>query len=72
MDMTTIYPFETPGGWHLIGRTPLWMFDLRREQPVFLAPGDHLSFERIDRATFDRLSRDVETGTLDWSTLVQG
>ena len=32
MDMTTIYPFESPGGWHLIGRTPLWMFDQRREQ----------------------------------------
>ena len=43
MDMTTIYPFESPGGWHLIGRTPLWMFDQRREQPVFLAPGDSLS-----------------------------
>lgn len=72
MDMTTIYPFETPGGWHLIGRTPLWMFDLRREQPVFLAPGDHLTFERIDRTTFDRIAAEVEAGTLDWSTLVTG
>jgi KipI family sensor histidine kinase inhibitor len=71
MDMTTIYPFESPGGWHLIGRTPLWMFDKRREQPVFLAPGDRLSFERIDRNAFDRLARDVEAGTLDWSTLVK-
>ncbi|MBS0517147.1 MAG: 5-oxoprolinase subunit PxpB [Proteobacteria bacterium] len=70
MDMTTIYPFESPGGWHLIGRTPLWMFDQRREQPVFLAPGDSLTFERVDRATFDRLARAVEAGTLDWSTLV--
>ena len=70
MDMTTIYPFESPGGWHLIGRTPLWMFDKRREQPVFLAPGDSLSFRRIDRKTFDRLAREVEAGTLDWSKLV--
>ena len=54
MDMTTIYPFESPGGWHLIGRTPLWMFDQRREQPVFLAPGDSLTFERIDRADVRR------------------
>ena len=54
MDMTTIYPFESPGGWHLIGRTPLWMFDKRREQPVFLAPGDLLTFQRIDRKTYDR------------------
>jgi KipI family sensor histidine kinase inhibitor len=71
MDMTTIYPFESPGGWHLIGRTPLWMFDQRREQPVFLAPGDALSFQRIDRRTFDRIAREVEAGTFDWARLVK-
>ena len=70
MDMTTIYPFESPGGWHLIGRTPLWMFDQRRAEPVFLAPGDSLTFQRIDRKTFDRIAGDVEAGALDWSTLV--
>ena len=71
MDWTTIYPFESPGGWHLIGRTPLWMFDQRREQPVFLAPGDHVSFQRIDRTTFDGIARAVETGTFDWGTLIR-
>lgn len=71
MDMTTIYPFESPGGWHLIGRTPLWMFDQRREQPVFLAPGDSLVFKRIDRKSFDRIARDVEAGTFDWATLIR-
>lgn len=71
MDMTTIYPFESPGGWHLIGRTPLWMFDKRREQPVFLAPGDSLFFQRIDRKTHDRIARDVEAGTFDWTKLVK-
>ncbi len=71
MDMTTIYPFESPGGWHLIGRTPLWMFDKRRDQPVFLAPGDSLSFQRIDRKTYDRIAREVEVGSFDWSTLVK-
>src|SRR5262245_39801663 len=70
MNMTTIYPFESPGGWHLIGRTPLWMFDQRREQPVFLAPGDRVSFQRIDRAAFDYISRAVEVGTFDWATLI--
>ena len=70
MDMTTIYPFESPGGWHLIGRTPLWMFDKRREQPVFLAPGDSLTFQRIDRKAFDRIARAVDAGTFDWSTLI--
>lgn len=71
MDMTTIYPFESPGGWHLIGRTPLWMFDRRREQPVFLSPGDTLAFQRVDRRTYDRIARDVEAGTFDWSSLVR-
>lgn len=71
MDMTTIYPFESPGGWHLIGRTPLWMFDRRRDQPVFLAPGDAVTFQRIDRKTFDRTAREVEAGTLDWNRLVK-
>jgi KipI family sensor histidine kinase inhibitor len=71
MDMTTIYPFESPGGWHLIGRTPLWMFDKRREQPVFLAPGDSLTFERISRAEYDAIAQKVEAGTLDWSELIE-
>jgi len=71
MDMTTIYPFESPGGWHLIGRTPLRMFDQRREQPVFLAPGDSLTFQRIDRRNFDRIAREVEAGSFDWDKLVR-
>ncbi len=71
MDMTTIYPFESPGGWHIVGRTPLWMFDRRREQPVFLAPGDRLTFQRVDRKTYDRIAREVEAGTLDWSKLIR-
>jgi KipI family sensor histidine kinase inhibitor len=71
MNMTIVYSFESPGGWHLIGRTPLWMFDQRRDQPVFLAPGDSLTFQRIDRRTYDKMARDVEAGRFDWSALVK-
>jgi KipI family sensor histidine kinase inhibitor len=71
MDWTTIYPFESPGGWHLVGRTPLRMFDQRRQQPVFLAPGDRVSFRRIDRTTFDRMNRAVEAGTFNTTTLIR-
>lgn len=69
MNMTTIYPFDSPGGWHLLGRTPLRMFDQRRKQPVLLAPGDRLRFRRIDRAEYDTIAAQVEAGTLDWATL---
>jgi inhibitor of KinA len=53
---TGIYPRETPGGWQLIGRTPLTLFDPTRDEPCLLAPGDAVRFEPIDRAAFDRLA----------------
>ena len=51
---TGIYPMETPGGWHLLGRTPIRPFDPGREPPVLFRPGDRVRFLPIDRATFDR------------------
>jgi KipI family sensor histidine kinase inhibitor len=41
---TGIYPFETPGGWHLIGRTDARLWDLDRVPPAMLAPGDEVRF----------------------------
>jgi inhibitor of KinA len=55
---TGIYPAETPGGWRLIGRTPLRMFDARAKQPTLLEPGDRVKFVAITRAEFDRLWRE--------------
>lgn len=50
---TGIYPIASPGGWNLIGRTPLQLFDARREPPALLAPGDRVRFRTISRAEFD-------------------
>jgi KipI family sensor histidine kinase inhibitor len=41
---TAVYPFATPGGWHLIGRTDVVMFDPRRESPSLLAVGSRVRF----------------------------
>lgn len=41
---TGVYPCESPGGWRLIGRTPLAMFDLTRPEPALLSPGDVVRF----------------------------
>lgn len=54
---TGIYPKELPGGWQLIGRTPLRLFDLERAPPTLLRPGDHVRFRSIDAADFDALTR---------------
>lgn len=51
---TGIYPMETPGGWHLIGRTPVKPFDERRAEPVLFRPGDRVRFTPISREAFDR------------------
>ena len=40
---TGIYPTQTPGGWRLIGRTPLRMFDPRASQPTLVLPGDRVA-----------------------------
>lgn len=50
-----VYPLATPGGWRLIGRTPLRMFDPRRTPPTLLAPGAAVRFQAITRAEFDDL-----------------
>lgn len=68
-EMTAIYPWESPGGWHLIGRTPIALFDLRREQPILWGAGDEVQFTRIDRATHDRIAAQVADGAFDHATL---
>ncbi len=52
---TGIYPESLPGGWQLIGRTPLGLFDMRATPPSRLQPGDRVRFEAIDAARFDAL-----------------
>ena len=54
---TGIYPRKSPGGWNLIGRTPLRLFDAEREPPAFFQAGDHVRFRKISREEFDAFSR---------------
>ncbi|MDX2047203.1 MAG: 5-oxoprolinase subunit PxpB [Chitinophagaceae bacterium] len=54
---TGIYPFATPGGWQIIGRTPLKLFDVKREGPAIFQPGDKVKFEAITKETFYQLQQ---------------
>jgi len=56
---TGIYPVDSPGGWRLIGRTPLRMFDPAATPPTRLQPGDRMKFVAIDRQTFAELKTSV-------------
>ena len=52
---TGIYPDELPGGWHVIGRTPLHLFDAAREPPCLLGAGDGVRLRAIDAGEFAAL-----------------
>ena len=60
--LTAIYPYESPGGWHLIGATPIRLFDSMRVRPALLAPGDEVRFEPIDSDRYAAIRRMVEAG----------
>lgn len=51
---TGIYPLESPGGWRVIGRTPLRLYDRARPNPFLLEPGDRVRFVPINQQEFDR------------------
>lgn len=56
-NQTGVYPFETPGGWRLLGRTPLAMFRTGRDGLSLLSIGDRVRFVPISRGRFVELSR---------------
>lgn len=59
---TGIYPCEAPGGWQIIGRTPLELFDSLRQPPALLEPGDIVKFEPITEEEFKTIRESVLKG----------
>ena len=60
---TGVYPVASPGGWQLIGRTPVRLFDPARERPVLLNAGDYVRFVPIEsRERYDDILRQVDAG----------
>ncbi|MBX9629265.1 MAG: 5-oxoprolinase subunit PxpB [Burkholderiales bacterium] len=54
-DQTGVYPFETPGGWNLIGRTPIALFRFNEEAHAVIEPGDRVRFLAIGPRDFQAL-----------------
>ena len=52
--MTGIYPADLPGGWRVIGRTPVMLFDPRRDPPAYLVAGDVVAFRPVAATEWDR------------------
>lgn len=60
---TGIYPIESPGGWHIIGRTPLKLFDPDREPVFHIQMGDILRFCPVSETEYEQVSSQINLGT---------
>jgi inhibitor of KinA len=56
---TGIYSLESPGGWQIIGKTPLELFTPAADSPAFLQAGDEVKFYRIDKQTFEKTKAQI-------------
>ena len=55
---TGIYPVSSPGGWRLIGRTPVMLYNTKREEPILYRAGDYISFFPINEKEFEAIAED--------------
>ena len=70
--MCAAYPWESPGGWRLLGRTPIRLFDAANaRRPALLAPGDEVVWEQIDSATYAELDHECAAGQFDLARLMR-
>lgn len=63
---TGIYPCQSPGGWHIIGRTPLELFDPEAATPTVINVGDSLKFEAVTMDEYELIKVEMESGTFSW------
>lgn len=62
-EMCCVYPWDSPGGWNLLGRTPVPLFSLAcGDQPAWLAAGDQVRWYAVDRGDYERLAADLVAG----------
>ena len=60
---TGVYPIDSPGGWQLIGQTPVRMYDPDRAEPILPKAGEYIKFYSITKAEFDKIAAQEAAGT---------
>lgn len=62
-NQTGIYPQDSPGGWQIIGHTPLILVDWSKEDLTLFKPGDYIEFYSVDEEQYKKIEEDVSAGT---------
>ncbi|MGL5656958.1 MAG: 5-oxoprolinase subunit PxpB [Fusobacteriaceae bacterium] len=61
-EQTGVYPIESPGGWQLLGRSPLEFFSPLKERPFLLKAGDYIKFKSISQEEYDEIKKEIISG----------
>lgn len=70
---TGVYPYDSPGGWNLIGRTPIKLYDIRRgEDTILYDAGDRIVFKPITKEEYNHIKIQVDAGTYIVPVTVKG
>ncbi len=62
-EQTGIYPLASPGGWRLIGRTPIRPYDPKRKEPILYKAGDYIRFCPVKKEEYEKIEKEVQSGT---------
>lgn len=65
-EQTGIYPVASPGGWQLIGRTPLKLYDSEREKPILLESGQYIKFKAVTKEEYEQIEKAVNDNSYQY------
>ncbi|MGD6993414.1 5-oxoprolinase subunit PxpB [Sutcliffiella horikoshii] len=71
-EQTGVYPLETPGGWQIIGRTPVKLYDPDNGEPILLSAGSYIRFVPVDQKEYDEIEQAVARGEYKVKSYAKG
>lgn len=67
---TGIYPQDSPGGWHIIGNSPIELFSPKQNPPCFIKAGDRVKFQPISKSEYVKIQNEIKRSTFDSKSLL--
>ena len=71
-EQTGVYPLATPGGWQIIGRTPVKLYDPEKEEPILLSAGAYIRFVPVGQKEYEKIEDAVARGEYNVKSYVKG